>query len=253
MPLLSLEGVERRFGGLRAVSNVSFAAETGRITGLIGPNGAGKTTVINLITGLLRLSAGRVVFDGADIGAAPPHAVARAGIARTFQNIRLLPEQSVLDNVAAGFHRHEAGSAMAALFGLSSARAARRRTLDGAAELLSRFGMTSYAAHPAGTLAYGHQRRVEIMRALATGPRLLLLDEPVAGMNDVEAEGLGQVFRRLAEEGMSILLVEHNMRFVCGACDVVHVLDAGSLIASGPPAAVVADPAVIEAYLGAPA
>ena len=253
MPLLSLEGVERRFGGLRAVSGVSFSAECGRITGMIGPNGAGKTTVINLVTGLLRLTAGRVVFDGADIGTAPPHDVARAGIARTFQNIRLLPEQSVLDNVAAGFHRHEAGNALAALLGLPSAGSARRRTLDGAAELLARFGMASYAGRPAGTLPYGHQRRVEIMRALATGPRLLVLDEPVAGMNDVEAEALGQMFRRLADGGMAILLVEHNMRFVCATCDVVHVLDAGTLIASGVPGAVVADPAVIEAYLGAPA
>ena len=253
MPLLSLEGVERRFGGLRAVSGVTFAAEPGRITGLIGPNGAGKTTVINLITGLLRLTSGQIVFDGAEIGAAPPHRVARAGIARTFQNIRLLPEQSVLDNVAAGFHRQEAGPAWAALLGLSSARAARARTLADASALLARFGMTSYASHPAGTLAYGDQRRVEIMRALASDPRLLLLDEPVAGMNDVEAEGLGQVFRRLADAGMAILLVEHNMRFVCATCDVVHVLDAGRLIASGAPGAVVADPAVIEAYLGAPA
>ncbi len=253
MPLLSLEGVERRFGGLRAVSGVTFGAEPGHITGLIGPNGAGKTTVINLVTGLLRPSAGRISFDGADIGTAPPHEVARAGIARTFQNIRLLPEQTVLDNVAAGFHRHECGPILAALLGLPATLAARRRTRDAAAGLLARFGMTSYAAYPAGTLAYGHQRRVEIMRALATEPRLLLLDEPVAGMNDVEAEELGQVFRRLAEGGMAILLVEHNMRFVCGACDVVHVLDAGSLIASGAPAAVVADPAVVEAYLGAPA
>ncbi len=251
MPLLSLEGVERRFGGLVAVSGLSFGAGPGRITGLIGPNGAGKTTVINLVTGLLRLSAGSVRFDGAEIGALPPHAVARAGIARTFQNIRLLPEQSVLDNVAAGFHRHEAGPPWQALLGLG--QAARRRTEEGAAELLARFGMAAYAHHPAGALAYGHQRRVEIMRALATSPRLLLLDEPVAGMNDVEADGLGLVFRRLAEAGLAILLVEHNMRFVCAVCDEVHVLDAGRLIASGTPQAVVADPAVVEAYLGAPA
>jgi len=253
MPLLSLEGVERRFGGLSAVSGLSLAAAPRRITGLIGPNGAGKTTVINLITGLLRLSAGRVVFDGRDIGHDPPHAVARAGIARTFQNIRLLPEQSVLDNVAAGFHRHEAGPMLSALLGLPSARAARRRTEHGAAVLLARFGMGAQARQLAGTLAYGHQRRVEIMRALATRPRLLLLDEPVAGMNDVEAAALGRMVRQLADEGMAVLLVEHNMRFVTATCDVVHVLDAGRLIASGTPVAVVADPAVIKAYLGAPA
>ena len=253
MPLLQLEAVERRFGGLHAVAGLSMAAGAGCITGLIGPNGAGKTTVINLITGLLRLTAGRVLFDGHDISRAAPHEVARAGIARTFQNIRLLPEQSVLDNVAAGFHRSESGPIASVLLGLPGARAARRRTLDGAADLLARFGMSGFARHAAGTLAYGHQRRVEMMRALASSPRLLLLDEPVAGMNDVEAGALGQVFRRLAENGMALLLVEHNVRFVTATCDEVHVLDAGRLIASGPPADVVADPAVIEAYLGAPA
>lgn len=258
MPLLQLEGVGRRFGGLHAVAGLSLGVEAGGITGLIGSNGAGKTTVINLITGLLRLTEGRVVFDGRDISAAPPHQVARAGIARTFQNIRLLPEDSVLDNVAAGFHRAEAGSTGAGsigagLLGLPAARVARRRTLDAAATLLDRFGMSGFARHPAGTLAYGHQRRVEIMRALASGPRLLLLDEPVAGMNDVEAEGLGQAFRRLADAGMALLLVEHNMRFVTATCDVVHVLDAGRLLASGRPHDVVKNAAVIEAYLGAPA
>ena len=230
-----------------------MAAGAGRITGLIGPNGAGKTTVINLVTGLLRLSAGRVVFDGVDIGGEPPGTVARAGIARTFQNIRLLPDQSVFDNVAAGCHRHAAGSVAAALLGLPTAGAARRRTEAATAALLERFGMAHQARQLAGTLAYGHQRRVEMMRALATGPRLLLLDEPVAGMNDVEAAALGTVFRGLAADGMAVLLVEHNMRFVAATCDVVHVLDAGRRIASGTPAQVVADPAVIEAYLGAPA
>ena len=253
MPLLLLEGVGRDFGGLKAVADVSFTAAPGQITGLIGPNGAGKTTVINLITGLLRLSFGRIVFDGRDIGQDAPHQVARVGIARTFQNIRLLPEQSVLDNVAAGFHGTEKGGIVSALLGGPASAAARRRTAAGAATLLQQFGMTAQAQQPAGTLAYGHQRRVEIMRALATVPRLLLLDEPVAGMNDVEAEGLGQDIRRLADAGMAVLLVEHNMRFVTGICDVVHVLDAGRLIASGPPAAAITDPAVVEAYLGAPA
>ena len=255
MPLLQLDGVERRFGGLHAVAGLSLGAEPGRITGLIGPNGAGKTTVINLITGLLRLTAGRVLFDGRDISRAAPHEVARAGIARTFQNIRLLPEQTVLDNVKAGFHRREAcGSGIVAgLLGLPAAWSGRAQALDGAAALLERFGMGGFARYPAGGLAYGHQRRVEMMRALAAEPRLLLLDEPVAGMNDVEAEALGHVFRGLAARGMALLLVEHNMRFVTAVCDDVHVLDAGRLIASGRPRDVVADPAVVEAYLGAPA
>ena len=250
MALLSLEGVSRSFGGLRAVSDVTLAVEAGRITGLIGPNGAGKTTLVNLIAGLLSLTAGRVSFDSADISALPPHQIARLGLARTFQNIRLLPEQTVLENVLIGFHAQERSGLLAALLGLPRMHAERTSLEHKAQALLQQFQMTAFTDSPAGGLSYGHQRRVEMMRALAASPRLLLLDEPVAGMNDVEAEGLGRIFRRLADNGMAVLLIEHNMRFVMSLCDTLYVLQSGALIAAGPPAAVARDPRVIDAYLG---
>ena len=250
MALLSLEGVTRRFGGLAAVADLTVAAEPGAVTGLIGPNGAGKTTVVNLVTGLLALSGGRITFEGRDISALPPHEVAAAGIARTFQNIRLLPEQTVSANVLIGCYRHALASPLACLLGLPSAWRGRTAALAQVEALLERFGMAQMADYPAGALSYGHQRRVEIMRALASRPRLLLLDEPVAGMNDVEAAAIAAIMRELAAEGMTLLLIEHNLRFVGATCRVVHVLDAGRLIASGSPAEVTADSAVIEAYLG---
>ena len=248
---LALDGVSRAFGGLKAVADLTLAAEPGRITGLIGPNGAGKTTVVNLVTGLLALSAGRVLIDDVDVSREPPHAIARRGVARTFQNIRLLAESSVIDNVMIGFHAHERSGLLASLLGLPSVGAERRALRIEAAALVQRFGMGAYAERPAGSLSYGHQRRVEMMRALAARPRILLLDEPVAGMNDVEADELGRIFRSLADEGLAILLIEHNMRFVMSLCDVVHVLDSGALIASGPPRVVAREPRVVEAYLGA--
>ena len=248
---LVLDGVTRAFGGVVAVDDLSLTVEPGRITGLIGPNGAGKSTVVNLITGLLRLTAGRIRLDGRDITEAEAPEVARAGIARTFQTVRLLKEASVLDNVAAGFHRHERAGLAAGLLGLPSALREGRDLRRRAAAILERFGMADFADLPAGRLSYGHQRRVEMMRALAMEPRLLLLDEPVAGMNDVEADALGRIFAELARDGLGVLLIEHNMRFVLSLCAEIHVIDSGRLIASGTPAAVRRDPAVIAAYLGA--
>ena len=248
---LVLDGVTRAFGGVVAVDDLSLTVEPGRITGLIGPNGAGKSTVVNLITGLLRLTAGRIRLDGRDITEAEAPEVARAGIARTFQTVRLLKEASVLDNVAAGFHRHERAGLVAGLLGLPSALREGRELRRRAAAILERFGMAGFADLPAGSLSYGHQRRVEMMRALAMEPRLLLLDEPVAGMNDVEADALGRIFAELARDGLGVLLIEHNMRFVLSLCAEIHVIDSGRLIASGTPAAVRRDPAVIAAYLGA--
>jgi branched-chain amino acid transport system ATP-binding protein len=250
MTTLALDGVSKRFGGVVAAEDVTILVPPGRITGLIGPNGAGKTTIVNLITGMLPLTSGRIRFGERDIGEAAAHEIARAGFARTFQNIRLLKEASVIDNVMAGFHRHETSSLFAALFGLPAARAETRATREKAAALLERFGMTRYAEHLAGSLAYGHQRRVEMMRALAAGPSLLLLDEPVAGMNDVEAGELGEIFRNLAGDGIGVLLIEHNIRFVTRLCEYIYVLDGGRIIAEGGPDQVVADPAVIAAYLG---
>ncbi|CAO3456320.1 Branched-chain amino acid transport ATP-binding protein LivG (TC 3.A.1.4.1) [Azospirillum argentinense] len=248
---LVLDGVTRAFGGVVAVDDLSLTVEPGRITGLIGPNGAGKSTVVNLITGLLRLTAGRIRLGGRDITEAEAPEVARAGIARTFQTVRLLKEASVLDNVVAGFHRHERTGLAAGLLGLPSALREGRELRRRAAAILERFGMAGFADQPAGSLSYGHQRRVEMMRALAMEPRLLLLDEPVAGMNDVEADALGRIFAELAGDGLGVLLIEHNMRFVLSLCAEIHVIDSGRLIASGTPAAVRRDPAVIAAYLGA--
>lgn len=250
MSHLQLEGVTRRFSGLVAVDNVSFACPAGEITGLIGPNGAGKSTLVNLITGMLALSEGRITFGGREIGAAEPHEVARLGIARTFQNIRLMPEASVLDNVCIGYHRHERASLLSGVFGLRGAQADAKAAMEAARELLARFDMERFAEHPAGGLAYGHQRRVEMMRALASRPQVLLLDEPVAGMNDVESDELALIFERLAQDGMALLLIEHNIRFVTRMCRKINVLDSGRLIASGAPETVMHDPAVIAAYVG---
>jgi branched-chain amino acid transport system ATP-binding protein len=251
MARLSLEGVTRSFSGLKAVDDVAMTVEPGRITGLIGPNGAGKTTLVNLITGLLSLSAGRVRFDDCDISDLQPHQVARTGIARTFQNIRLLPEQTVLENIMIGAHRDETAGLAASLLGLNAVARDRARIEAKAHALISEFSMQRYADFPAGGLSYGHQRRVEIMRALAASPRLLLLDEPVAGMNDVEAEALGDIFRRLAERGMAILLIDHNMKFVLSLCSELYVLVSGARVASGTPAEIVRNQRVIDAYLGA--
>jgi branched-chain amino acid transport system ATP-binding protein len=247
---LRLENVAKRFGGLLAVSEVTLEVPRGTITGLIGPNGAGKSTVVNLIAGMLKLTEGRILLGQTDISEDQPEQIARRGISRTFQNIRLLPEASVLENVMIGFHRRETASLVAGLLGLPASLRESRDIAERAAALLDRFRMGDYAGLPAGGLAYGHQRRVEIMRAAASDPEIILLDEPVAGMNDVEAEELGVIFSDLAGRGIGLLLIEHNIRFVTKLCPMVHVLDTGRMIASGPPEIVTRDPAVIAAYLG---
>ena len=251
MTALRLDRVRKRFGGVEAITDLSFVVEPGQVTGLIGPNGAGKTTAVNLVTGILAPTAGRILIGERSIGGLAPHQVARAGVARTFQTVRLLREASVLDNIVVGFHRHEQTSLPANLLGFPAVWRERRAFRRQALELLARFAMAEYAEVPAGGLSYGHQRRVEIMRALATGPAFLLFDEPVAGMNDVEAAELGRSVREVARAGVGILLIEHNMRFVMDICDIVHVIDSGRLIASGSPAAVSSDAAVLAAYLGA--
>ena len=248
--VLEIDNVSKSFGGVRAIAGLTMRVPPGAITGLIGPNGAGKSTVVNLITGLLKLTGGRIAVDGKSIGEAPADEVVRLGIARTFQNIRLLAEASVLENVMIGYHRHETGTILGGLLGLPSVKRETETLKARGMALLERFQMQRYAAAPAGGLAYGHQRRVEMMRAVASGPRFLLLDEPVAGMNDVEAAELGQIFRQLAADGIGLLLIEHNVRFVAKLCADIYVLDSGRLIASGPPEKVMRDPAVIAAYLG---
>jgi branched-chain amino acid transport system ATP-binding protein len=248
--MLELQGVSRRFGGVPAVDAVSLSAAPGTITGLIGPNGAGKTTLVNLVMGLLHLSSGRVLLDGQDVSRTEAPQLARAGVARTFQNIRLVPHATVLDNVLAGFHRHETAGFWANALGLPRARAETAAHRAQAQALLERFGMSPVAHHRAGGLSYGHQRRIEMMRALAMKPRLLLLDEPVAGMNDAEAASLGRIFTEVAASGVAVLLIEHNMRFVTSICSYLYVLSSGRLIAQGEPGPVLQNPDVVQAYLG---
>ena len=252
MSSLVLTGVGKRFGGLQAVSPFDMEIARGKITGLIGPNGAGKTTVVNLITGVYKLSEGSIRFGDIDLTQATRHEVARAGLARTYQTIRLLPDATVVANVMIGMYRHQKAPLLSQLFALPSSRAETARFRDEVFQLLERFGMTRYAEYPAGALSYGDQRRVEMMRALALKPEVLLLDEPVAGINEVEAAKLGDIFRSLATEGkgMAVLLIEHNIRFVTKLCDYVYVLDSGTLISQGSAEQVVNDPVVVKAYLG---
>jgi branched-chain amino acid transport system ATP-binding protein len=251
MTTLSLQSVSKKFGGVTAAQDVTIDVTPGQVTGLIGPNGAGKSTLVNLITGMLTASSGTIRFGELDITETGADEIARLGFARTFQNIRLFKEAPVIDNLLIGFHKLQSSSVVSNILGLAGARRESARIRDQAHGLLARFGMTRYADFPAGGLAYGHQRRVEIMRALASSPSVLLLDEPVAGMNDVEAGELGEIFRALSDSGMAVLLIEHNIRFVTRLCRYVYVLDYGRIIAEGTPDSVIADPAVITAYLGA--
>jgi branched-chain amino acid transport system ATP-binding protein len=250
MGSLRLDRLGKHFGGVEAVAELSLAFTRGRVIGLIGPNGAGKTTVVNMITGLIQPSAGRITLSEQRVDGALPHEIARMGIARTFQNVRLLKEATVLDNIVVGFHRHEQASLLACSLGLPSVWRERRDFRARAHNLLTRFGLAEFAARSAGNISFGHQRLVEVMRALAMSPDFLLLDEPAAGMNDVESRNLGAIIRDRASDGVGIVLIEHNMRFVMEICEEIHVLDSGRLIASGTAETVRRDPAVIHAYLG---
>jgi branched-chain amino acid transport system permease protein len=249
-PLLALEDISRHFGGLDALSKVGFEIREGMILGLIGPNGAGKTTLINLISGLFPPSSGRIVWQGEAIQHRPAHRVAKAGIARTYQNIQLFRDMTVLENVIVGRHTHIRTHLLTTLLQSPRERREERHARAEAMALLERLGLDGLAEEHAGNLSYGDQRRVEIARALAMHPRLLLLDEPAAGMNEIETGRLGEFILDLKQHGYTLLIVEHHMDLIMKICDEIVVLNFGKKIAQGTPALVSRDEQVLEAYLG---
>ncbi|HKB27240.1 MAG TPA: ABC transporter ATP-binding protein [Methylomirabilota bacterium] len=250
--MLSVEDLSISFGGLAALRGVSVEVAEREIFALIGPNGAGKSTVFNIVTGLERPMAGRVTLRGEDLLALAPHAIARRGVARTFQNTEVFRALSVLDNVLVGRHTHLRGGALRGALRAASVRREEAAARETARALLDRLGLTDVAGVPAGSLPLGLQKRLELARALASEPRLLLLDEPAGGLNPTETRTLMDLIVRLRDErGLTVLVVEHDMELVMGISDRIAVLDEGRKIAEGEPRAIATDPAVIEAYLGA--
>jgi branched-chain amino acid transport system ATP-binding protein len=250
-PILEVRNVTMKFGGVTAIDKLSFTVERGEIYGLIGPNGAGKTTIFNIITGNYFPTEGSIIFDGEDITGTKPHKVVAKGIARTFQNIRLFKSMSVLQNVLIGFHDQIRYNYFEAILRLPRYHIYEKRIRAEAMGLLEEFGIAEFADYNATALSYGNQRKVEIARALATKPKLLLLDEPAAGMNPRETADLSDIIHKIKKDyDLTILLIEHDMKFVNAMCDKVTVLDYGEKIFEGKPADAIVDPKVVAAYLG---
>jgi branched-chain amino acid transport system ATP-binding protein len=250
-PLLAIEGLGITFGGLKAVNDVSFTVKPGEIVSVIGPNGAGKTTLFNMISGIYIPGAGKVRLEGEDVTALSPHLLARRGMCRTFQNLQVFQTMTVLENVISGYHLQESGSVLADLLNLPASRRRAKQAEEGARALLKRVGLDRAAEREAGNLSYGSLKRLEIARAMALSPKVLLLDEPAAGCNAVETEEIDHLIAEIAASGVAILLVEHDMKMVMRISNHIVVLDHGEKIAEGDPATVSQNPAVIAAYLGA--
>jgi branched-chain amino acid transport system ATP-binding protein len=247
---LEIEKLTMQFGGLVAVNDFSLSLKRSEIHGLIGPNGSGKTTIFNVLSGYYKPTSGRISFEGMDITSLPAYRITAAGFARTFQNLRLFSSMTVLDNVLVGMGFHAKTGIWESIFNPVAVQREEKVLIDKAMGLLDLLDITEFAQERATSLPYGHQRRVEIARALGTDPKLLLLDEPAAGLNDTETDNLRETLVKIHNSGVTIFLVEHDMKLVMGVCDVITVLDYGKKIAEGTCAAVSNDPVVIEAYLG---